>query len=34
MAYEGGLIIKAGMRFLCMKNITCLIEYDWYVVST
>jgi len=32
MEYESGLIIKVGMRFMRMINITWLVEYDWYVV--
>jgi len=32
MEYERGLIIKVGMRFICMINITWLVEYDGYMV--
>jgi len=28
------LVIKVGMRFICMRSITWLVEYDWYVVRT
>jgi len=30
--YEWGLVIKVDMRFMCLINITWLIEYDWSVV--